>query len=122
MNPRSAIPLCYSLALLCMPIAFQLAANVPANLPDGLWLMLVVSVWAGLLVVLALCVLATRVLLFLWGACRVAQRARLTPVPGATGHARCWGGRLTLHGAGCFIPQHSCPAHGGRPGAPRSRA
>lgn len=55
-----------SLALLCVPLAFQLATAAPASLPDGLWLMLVLSIWSALvflLGLLSLCVRALRLFL-----------------------------------------------------------
>jgi len=49
----------HSLALICLPLAFQLAASMPASVPDGMWLLLVSSIWASLatavLLVAALC-------------------------------------------------------------------
>lgn len=38
----------YSLALICIPVAFQLAATVPAGVPDAMRLLLVLSIWASL--------------------------------------------------------------------------
>jgi hypothetical protein len=37
-----------SLALIGLPLAFQLAAAVPAIVPEGMWLILVLSIWASL--------------------------------------------------------------------------
>lgn len=59
-----------SLALLCLPLAFQLAAAAPDGLPEALWSMLVISVWASLVVALALAAA------LVWGVARALRRAR----------------------------------------------
>ncbi|MGL1834688.1 hypothetical protein ACKVEX_13920 [Rhodocyclaceae bacterium SMB388] len=56
----------YSLSLICLPLAFQLAASMPASVPEGMWLLLVLSIWAslatGLLLIAALLRLLSGVL------------------------------------------------------------
>lgn len=48
-----------SLAVVSVPLACQLAAGFNSHIPDGLWLLLVISLWGaltgGALLVLALC-------------------------------------------------------------------
>lgn len=52
----------YSLSLICLPIAFQLAASMPASVPDGMWLLLVLSIWASLATALLLITALLRLL------------------------------------------------------------
>lgn len=63
-----------SLALIGLPLAFQLAAAVPAAVPEGMWLILVLSIWAsltmGMWVVFALGA-------FVWSAVRRHRTTRL---------------------------------------------
>lgn len=66
-SPTSTLSaIVYSLSLICLPIAFQLAASMPASVPDGMWLLLVLSIWAslatGLLLIAALLRLLSGVL------------------------------------------------------------
>lgn len=52
----------YSLALICLPLAFQLAASMPVSVPDGMWLLLVLSIWASLATALLLIAALLRLL------------------------------------------------------------
>lgn len=63
-----------SLGMLCAPLAFHLAA-VARDLPDGLYLMLVLSIWASLMSALVLAGCALKLLLGRY-ATRPAARAR----------------------------------------------
>lgn len=35
-------------AMLCLPLAFQLVARLPVGVPESMWMVLVLSVWATL--------------------------------------------------------------------------
>lgn len=35
-------------AMLCLPLAFQLVARLPVSVPESMWMVLVLSVWATL--------------------------------------------------------------------------
>ena len=71
MNPTATRqPLALSVALLCLPLAFQFAATAPV--PEAVWPMLVLSLWAGLVTLCLACGLVVAALL----RCRAGLRAR----------------------------------------------
>lgn len=52
MNHHDPIPagLTTCIGLLALPVAFQLAASVAHRMPEGFWLLMVLSIWASLAV------------------------------------------------------------------------
>lgn len=64
-SPTSKSATLCSLALICIPVAFQLAA-VPAGVPDAMRLLLVLSIWASLSFALFLIGALLKVALAVW--------------------------------------------------------
>ena len=56
----AATTLFYSLCLVCLPVAFQFAAAVSANVPEGMWIVLVLSIWASLVTMLLVAAITCR--------------------------------------------------------------
>lgn len=52
MNHQDPVPasLTTCIGLLALPIAFQLAATVAYRMPEGFWVLMVLSIWASLAV------------------------------------------------------------------------
>lgn len=76
-SPASKSAIFYSLALVCIPVAFQLAAAVPAGVPDAMRLLLVLSIWASLSFALFLIGALLKAALAVWAQWPHRQRSVL---------------------------------------------
>jgi len=76
-SPTSKSATLCSLALICIPVAFQLAAAVPAGVPDAMRLLLVLSIWASLSFALFLIGALLKVALAVWAQWPTRQRSGL---------------------------------------------